>query len=106
MHPAQRSPNTEIKMTGKAAVSDQSKPGRGRPPKAQDEGKRTHISVPESMAARMEDIRKQTHASTLTEVVKNALAFYSAVVAEHQAGGQVYFKRTLDGTERQLALFI
>lgn len=78
---------------------------RGRP-KNMEEGKRVHISIPDTLAERLEDIRKETHASSLTEVVKNALALYAAAVTEHKAGGHVYFKRVSEGTERQLALFI
>jgi len=47
-----------------------------------------------------------THASGLTEVVKDALTLYAAAVEEHKNGGHVYFKRENEGVERQLALFI
>jgi hypothetical protein len=78
---------------------------RGRP-KAAESGSRIHISIPDALATRLLEIQRDTHASSLTEVVKAALQLYAAAVEEHKAGGHVYFKRQGEGLERQLALFI
>jgi hypothetical protein len=78
---------------------------RGRP-KNLEAGNRVHIYIPESLTKRLQEIQRDTHASSITEVVKNALMLYAAAVQEHKDGGHVYFKRKNEQTERQLALFI
>jgi hypothetical protein len=78
---------------------------RGRP-KGPESSNRVHIYIPESLTKRLLEIQKDTHATSITEVVKNALMLYAAAVQEHKDGGHVYFKRRGDQTERQLALFI
>jgi hypothetical protein len=77
--------------------------GRSKSPEA---GSRLHIYIPESLTVRLSQIQRDTHASSLTEVVKAALQLYAAAVEEHKRGGHVYFRREDDGVERQLALFI
>jgi hypothetical protein len=78
---------------------------RGRP-KSPATGNRLHINIPESLTQRPLEIQR-THASSITEVVKNALQLYAAAVEEHKSGGHLYFKRNDDDKrERQLALFI
>jgi len=54
---------------------------------------------------RLVELQKDTHASSLTEIIKAALLLYAAAVEEHKAGGNLYFKRH-EGAERQLALFL
>jgi hypothetical protein len=78
---------------------------RGRP-KSLSAGNRLHINIPESLTQRLLEIQRDTHASSITEVVKNALQLYAAAVEEHKSGGNVYFKRKDQEGERQLALFI
>jgi hypothetical protein len=58
------------------------------------------------LTARLQELQRDTHASSLTEVVKSALTLYAAAVEEHKNGGRVYFKRKDESGERQLALFI
>jgi hypothetical protein len=79
---------------------------RGRPAKTTEGGSRIHISIPDALANRLLEIQRDTHASSLTEVVKAALQLYAAAVEEHKAGGHVYLKRQGENVERQLALFI
>jgi len=86
------------------APKEERKP-RGRP-KSLESGNRLHIYVPESLTQRLLEIQRDTHASSITEVVKAALQLYAASVEEHKNGGHLYFKRKGDGVERQLALFI
>jgi len=87
----------ETKATGRKS--------RGRP-RNPHPSSRLHIFIPDSLTKRLEEIQLYTHASSITEVVKNALTLYAAAIEEHKAGGFVYFKRKEDGMERQLALFI
>jgi hypothetical protein len=76
---------------------------RGRPKKID---RKIHIRISETLGKRLEEIQRDTHAGSITEVVKAALQLYSAAVEEHKNGGQLYFRRRDDGVERQLALFI
>lgn len=78
---------------------------RGRP-RSLESGNRLHIYIPESLTKRLLEIQRDTHASSITEVVKNALTLYAAAIQEHKDGGHIYFKRKDEQTERQLALFI
>jgi hypothetical protein len=84
---------------------DVQKRGRGRP-KRVEPGSRLHISVPQSLVTRVIEMRQQTHAGSISEVVKRALALYAAAVAEHRNGGRLYFKREGEAAERELALFV
>jgi hypothetical protein len=77
---------------------------RGRP-KNPEAGSKIHISIPENLTKRLVELQKDTHASSLTEVIKAALLLYAAAVEEHKAGGHVYFRRRHE-EERQLALFL
>lgn len=97
----------ESVQTKTEAVEDIKPEGqkRGRPRKPHP-GNRLHIFIPETLTNRMLEIQRDTHASSLTEVVKNALTLYAAAVEEHKRGGFLYLKRGIDGVERQLALFI
>jgi hypothetical protein len=45
---------------------------RGRP-KSPETGNRVHIYIPDSLTRRLEEIQRDTHATSLTEVVKAAL---------------------------------
>jgi hypothetical protein len=76
---------------------------RGRPKNA--ESSRVHLSLPETLLDRLHEIQRDTHASSLTEVVKNALQLYAAAVEVHKNGGTVCFKDDKGG-ERQLAIFL
>jgi hypothetical protein len=78
---------------------------RGRP-KSLGAANRLHINIPESLTQRLLEIQRDTHASSITEVVKNALQLYAAAVTEHKSGGHLYFKRDEEDKERQLALFL
>jgi len=85
--------------------NEQQPRSRGRPKKT--DSSRLHISIPDSLVSRLQELQRDTHASSLTEVVKAALQLYAAAVEEHKNGGGVYFKRKDgEGGERQLALFI
>ena len=98
-----------MNMTETTNVADvrDARRARGRP-KAAESPNRVHISLPDSLINRLLEIQRDTHASSLTEVVKAALQLYAAAVEEHKNGGHVYFKRKRkdEGVERQLALFI
>jgi hypothetical protein len=87
----------------KSITSGEARRARGRPKSA--EASRVHLSLPETLLNRLQEIQRDTHASSLTEVVKNALQLYAAAVEVHKNGGSICFKDDMGG-ERQLALFI
>jgi hypothetical protein len=78
---------------------------RGRPKSLPEGGTRLHIYIPDTLVNRLQDIQRETHANSITEVVKAALTLYVAAVDEHKDGGHVILRRK-DGVERQLAMFI
>jgi hypothetical protein len=78
--------------------------GRGRP-KSHGAEARLHVSMPQSLKDRLEGLQEDTHASSIAEVVKNALALYAAAVDLHNKGGCLLFKDE-KGVERQLTLFL
>ncbi len=96
---------TNNKLEDRSSADATIRKPRGRP-KSVDGGNRLHIYVPETLTKRLMEIQRETHASSVTEVVKAALQLYAAAIEEHKNGGHVYFKRKDESTERQLALFI
>ncbi|ABD86176.1 hypothetical protein [Rhodopseudomonas palustris] len=90
---------------GSDAAASGERRARGRP-KSLEAGNRLHLYIPDSLTNRLQELQRDTHAGSLTEVVKNALMLYAAAVEEHKSGGRVYFKRKDETGERQLALFI
>ncbi len=92
-------------IKGGQAPATEVRKARGRP-KSVEGGNRLHIYIPDTLTKRLVEIQRETHANSLTEVVKSALQLYAAAIEEHKNGGRVYFKRKDEGTERQLALFI
>lgn len=92
-------------IEGSASEAHEERKPRGRP-KSLETGSRIHLYIPDSLTARLQELQRDTHASSLTEVVKSALTLYAAAVEEHKNGGRVYFKRKDENGERQLALFI
>ena len=59
----------------------------------------------QTLKDRVEELQYDTHASSITEVVKNALALYAAAVDLHNKGGSLLFKDE-KGVERELTLFL
>jgi hypothetical protein len=88
-------------MTDNEEVAERRGPGR---PKSPIPEARLHVSMPQSLKDRLEDIQRYTHASSAAEVVKNALVLYAAAVDVHKKGGSLLFKD--EKGERELTLFI
>lgn len=74
-------------------------------PDAVKESARARLSLdldPRSKA-QLESLRQRTGATSLTEVIKKALALYD-LVDEHTANGGALIFRNADGTEERLRL--
>lgn len=64
---------------------------------------RLHLMLPEVLMAKVPELQRAAGASSMSELVRSALALYSAALDEHRAGGCV-FLRGSDGVERQVIL--
>ena len=51
---------------------------------------RVTVRLPTKLYCRLDELRGVTHASNISEVLKNALLFYDALVRERQRGNEVY----------------
>lgn len=64
---------------------------------------RLNLDMPEEIKEQLEELRDLTHADSMSEVVRRALAVYDFLLLEKSAGG-VTFIRDKDGKERELFL--
>ena len=64
---------------------------------------RLNLDLPEETKQRLEGLRDITHADSMSEVVRRALAVYEFLLEEKTDGG-VTIMRSRDGTERQLKI--
>ncbi|SEM74212.1 hypothetical protein [Bradyrhizobium sp. OK095] len=69
------------------------------------EGTRLHISLPPEVLQRLKTIQTETYATSLTEVIKNSLIVYAALLSEHKKGREIYTRGT-DGPEARLPIFL
>lgn len=66
--------------------ADAPRRGRGRGV----ETSRVHITLPEELSDRLAEIQKDTFASSVTEVIKNALLVYAGLLEDHKSGKKFY----------------
>jgi hypothetical protein len=66
---------------------------------------RVTVRLPLSLHSRLEELRVVTHASNVTEVLKNALLFYDALVRERLKGKDVYVISN-DGEKTKYPVFL
>lgn len=62
---------------------------------------RLNFVMPDALVERLKIVRKDIGASTITEVLKNALRLYIAAVLAHKRGETLVF-RSADGKERAI----
>lgn len=72
---------------------------------SQGRSPRVHIALPPSVHERLKEAQAETGADTLTDVVRDAVATYIALVREHKQSGEVIV-RSADGKEKAYALFM
>ncbi len=65
---------------------------------------RLNLKLPERMRGRLDALRAQTEADTVTEVIRRALSVYDTLVTLQREEGAVVLVRTRDGQERRLLL--
>lgn len=66
---------------------------------------RIHVSYPDSMRDRLEEIREETDKGSLSEVFRQALLFYALAYEEHKKGSD-FLIRTKDGDLERLRMFL
>ena len=66
---------------------------------------RIHVSYPDSMKDRLEEIREETDKSSLSEVFRQALLFYALAYEEHKKGSD-FLIRTEGGDIERLRMFL
>jgi hypothetical protein len=64
---------------------------------------RLTLKMPEAVRKQMEHVTDQTHAQSLTEVIRRALAVYGLLRKAAAAGSQIVIK-TKTGSERELVI--
>ncbi len=63
---------------------------------------RLNLEVSRSVRDRLERLKDETEADSLTEVIRRALATYELLWDQHKQGGQAIVRR--DGIERELLI--
>lgn len=65
---------------------------------------RIHVSYPDSMKFRLEEIQRETHKGSLSEVFREALKFYALAFEEHKKGSE-FLIRDQEGQVERLRMF-
>lgn len=79
--------------------------GKERKSKEAPAVNRVHISYPDSMKTRLEEIKIETDKGSLSEVFRQALLFYSLAFEEHKKGSD-FLIRNKDGELERLRMFL
>lgn len=67
---------------------------------------RLHVTVPEGLQRKIDELAEASHATSTAEVFRNALTAYAALLDAHTQGRQVIIQNP-DGTDRErLRLFL
>lgn len=66
---------------------------------------RVHVSYPDSMKERLEQIKVETDKGSLSEVFRQALMFYALAFEEHKKGSDMLI-RDKDGQIERLRMFL
>lgn len=66
---------------------------------------RLHVSYPDSMKPRLEEIQRQTGQASLSEVFRQAILFYTLAFEEHEKGSD-FLIRNRDGEVERLRMFL
>jgi len=67
--------------------------------------KRVNLALPERTATRLEELKKLTDASSITEVVKHAILTYESI-AKHLSNGVTFTATKLDGEALEVEFMI
>lgn len=89
--------------TASPALKEEVKPvRRGRPPKLDKTVPNSaHVTYPESLSQRLQEIQRETHAGSIAEVFRRSLVVFAALWEAHKRGEDVIL-RDKNGKERQI----
>jgi len=73
--------------------------------KAAKTANRVHVSYPDTMKNRLEEIRSETDKGSLSEVFRQALMFYALAYEEHKKGSD-FLIRNKGGELERLRIFL
>lgn len=66
---------------------------------------RVHVSYPDTMKDRLEEIRSETDKGSLSEVFRQALMFYALAYEEHKRGSD-FLIRSKSGELERIRMFL
>lgn len=78
---------------------------KGRAMRKSSNTNRVHVSYPETIKDRLEEIKTETDKSSLSEVFRTALLFYTLAYEEHKKGSD-FLIRSKDGQVERLRMFM
>jgi len=78
---------------------------KGKKAKAAYSANRVHVSYPDTMKDRLEQIKTETDKGSLSEVFRQALIFYALAFDEHKKGSDLLI-RDRDGQIERLRMFM
>ncbi len=73
--------------------------------KSSEKVERLHLSMTPALKAKLIELQRQTHANNVSDVVRNAILLYTALVKEHSNGKEILV-RSEDGKEKAYAIFL
>ncbi len=93
-------------LANNTAVTEKEAPARKRGRSPNGATARVHVSLPEDLSERLVQVKKETFASSLAEVIKSALVVYVALLEEHKQGRQVFTQSKDKSDPQRLAIFL
>lgn len=94
-----------LRSEGDMATLEKSKTARNRNGKSGSSDYRVHVSFPENMKEKLDEIKINTDQSSLSEVFRTALKFYTLAYEEHQKGSD-FLIRDHKGELERLRMFM
>lgn len=79
--------------------------GAGKKAKSSYSANRVHVSYPDTMKDRLEEIKVETDKGSLSEVFRQALLFYALAFDEHKKGSD-FLIRDKEGQIERLRMFL
>lgn len=83
---------------------DQNPTSDARKAKKKPDLNRAHISYPNSVRDQLEEIKVETNSSSVSEVIRQAISFYSLAFEEHKKGSDLII-RLKNGEKERLRMF-
>lgn len=93
-------------MASNVMELEEARPKVGRPKKRGAAITRFHVSFPDTLHNRLVEIQEETHAGTLTEVLKDALKIYAFMLDSDKHGKELVVRDKETGHESVIPLFI